>query len=399
MNGVSQQSKLRACFIYYQDFHPMVYREAMALKKVGYGIDIICLRSSRETKNIRYFEGLRIFAIQTRSAAEKRASVYFIHLMLFFFKAFALTTCLEIRYRYRLVHVTSPPDIMIFVALLPKLLGARVILDIHDIGPELFMRKLNIRGDHPVISVLKMLEKLSSRFSDHVLTVTSIWRDKLISRSVAAKKCSVLLNVPDNDLFQPRQRKLGTGPIEYFNLYYHGSIEEHCGVDTILDAIPTIRSVIPNIRVHIYPLKVGRSLDEYVKYSQNKMMDSYVTFHKPVPFYELPDILSDADIGIVPTKSAVFSEELLAMKSLEYISLGIPIIVSKTKAHSIYFDNSMVKFFNPEDSKDMAGAVISLYSNRSAMAEQVRRSRSFLVENDWTKAKKTYLQIATGRDV
>ena len=88
--------------------------------------------------------------------------------------------------RYSLVHVTAPPDIMVFSAIVPKLFGARIILDIHDIGPELFMRKLNVGEDRLVVRLIKLLERLSASFADHVITVTDFWKDKLAARSVDA---------------------------------------------------------------------------------------------------------------------------------------------------------------------------------------------------------------------
>ena len=72
---------------------------------------------------------------------------------------------LALHRRYELVHVTSPPDVIVFAALVPKLLGAKIILDIHDIGPELYMRKLGVSKDKIMICCLRLLEKVSAKFS------------------------------------------------------------------------------------------------------------------------------------------------------------------------------------------------------------------------------------------
>jgi len=201
MKHQTPKKPLRACFLYYQAFHSLAYREAMALKEVGFDVNIVCLRSAREEKTYEDFNGLKIFRIQVRSAAEKNPITYFFRLMLFFVKSVFLVSYLQLKNRYTLIHVTSPPDIMVFAALLPKLLGARIILDIHDIGPELFMRKLNVSEKHPIITLLKYLERLSSAFADHVIVVTDLWRDRVVSRSVRPEKCTVLLNVPDDKIF------------------------------------------------------------------------------------------------------------------------------------------------------------------------------------------------------
>ena len=44
---------------------------------------------------------------------------------------------------YDLIHVHSVPDFEVFAVLIPKLLGAKIILDIHDIVPEFYASKFN----------------------------------------------------------------------------------------------------------------------------------------------------------------------------------------------------------------------------------------------------------------
>ena len=232
---------------------------------------------------------------------------------------------------------------MVFSALIPKLFGARIILDIHDIGPELFMRKMSVGEDRLVIRLIKVMERLSAAFADHVITVTDFWKDKLVSRSVRASKVTLLLNVPDNELFKPagvREEK------NSFNLFYHGSIEEHFGLDTLLLAMPVIKANIPHVLLHLYCGKRGRLFTEYARLAKRLKLDSYVMFYKAVPFYDLPHTLSRADIGVVPTKDAVFSNEAVSMKALEYMSMEIPIVISRTRGPQLLlrrFDGQVLR--------------------------------------------------------
>ena len=46
-----------------------------------------------------------------------------------------------------MIHVHSVPDFLVFAALVPKLLGARIILDIHDILPEFYASKFGASKD------------------------------------------------------------------------------------------------------------------------------------------------------------------------------------------------------------------------------------------------------------
>lgn len=382
----------RACFLYYMIFSnsALLYREAKALAEKGYEIDIVALRRFPKDAVFQQFHGLNIYQIQARPASEQNFKLYFFRLIRFFIKSTFLLSYWGLSRNYDLVHVTSPPDFMVFAAWVPKLFGAKLILDIHDIGPELYMRKLDAGEDRPVIKLLKFIEKISARFADHVITVTEFWRQKLVTRSISEDHCTVLLNVPDTDVFRPlannRQKETRA-----FNLFYHGSMEEHFGVDTLLEAMPLIAERIPQVRLHIYG--GGRLEDDFREYAKKNGLNGHVTFFGRVPFYRLPQILVDADVGIVPTKDSVFSEETVSMKSFEYLFLGIPIIISKTKAHCYYYDNSMVKFFEPGNKRELAEAVIALHQNNGEKEDMMASSRKFIEKYGWEESKKIYYQI------
>lgn len=388
------RSKLfkRACFIYYMQFNnsALLYREAKALQSRGFEVDVIDLRSSRKENIFQTFDGINIYGIQPRPFAEKKMLLYFVRLLLFCVKATFFLAIMSLKRRYNLIHVTAPPDFMVFTALIPKLLGAKIILDIHDISPEFFMEKMHIKEDRMIIKLIKFVEAISTKFADHVITVTDHWRNKLISRSVPQAKCTVLLNVPDDDFFKPIPNN-ETKPLNMFNLFYHGSLEEYFGVDTIIKAMPFIKQNIPNVRLHIYG---GGRLKEYFEaWVDEKGYDSYIKIYNKVPFYMLPQILVNAHLGIVPTKNSNFSDDTISMKSLEYIALGIPVVISATSAHQYYFDNSMVSFFEPENEIELASCVIKLYKNEQERKHLVRRSYAFLRQHGWRQSKNIYFQI------
>ncbi len=388
-----KKSKKRACMLYYMKFKgsAILYREAKALRDKGFEVDIICLRESKDEKVIQSYDGLNLFFIQSRPTSEQKAALYFLRLIFFCIKSFFVISYLGLKKRYDIVHVTAPPDIIVFSTLIPKLLGAGIILDIHDIGPELYMRKLNVSEDKPVIRLLKYFERVSARFADHVITVTDIWRDKLLKRVNQGIKCTTILNVPDENMFKPSSARKPR-PENGCNLFYHGSFEEHFGVDILLKAMPIVKKQIPQVKLDLYG--GGRLYETMMNLSKELDLDDCVHFNGAVPFFELPEILKKADIGIVPTKASVFSDEALSMKSLEYMTLGIPIVISKTTAHSYYYNDSMVVFFTPEDENDLAKAIISLYQKSEAERDGlIDGAMKFLDEQNWSHARESYYKI------
>lgn len=391
ISGNSFEKKKNACFIYYQYFSSLEHREANALKELGYHVDIICLRGAPSEPIITDIDGHTVYQIQSRPTAEKSTVTYFFNLGLFFVKSFFLVTWLHLLRRYRLVEAVSPPDVIVFAASVPRLFGAKLILIIHDIGPELFMRKLGLSDNHGIVRITKFLEKLSCKFAHHVITVTEPWKDRLVGRSLCASKCTVLLNVPDERIFKFNADRFEQKNNSPFNLFYHGSLEEHFGVDTMLEAMPEIRKKAPTVMLNIYGGKKGRMSDIFLNMVKDLDIDDCVAFNDTVPFFSLPDILSKADLGIVPTKGGIFSDEAVSMKSLEYLYLGIPIVISGTKAHRHYYDDSFVTFFDPSNVSDLAEKVAGLCNDLPRRKMQVRNSKSFIEKNKWEETKNIYL--------
>ena len=116
-----------------------------------------------------------------------------------------------------------------FAALVPKLLGAKVILDIHDLMPEFFAGRFDKPMDSSLVRLVRLQEKLSCQFADHVITVTEFWRQSLIKKGIPEHKVSVVMNLADSRIFKPSSStdsaKLAS---DKFRIIYHGTIPYRC---------------------------------------------------------------------------------------------------------------------------------------------------------------------------
>src|SRR5205085_9624937 len=87
-----------------------------------------------------------------------------------------LLAALHLRRRYDLVQVNTVPDTLVFSALVPRLLGARVLLDLHECMPELFATKFKVELNHPAVRLVARLEQASIRFSNFAITCNDCTR-------------------------------------------------------------------------------------------------------------------------------------------------------------------------------------------------------------------------------
>ena len=67
----------------------------------------------------------------------------------FFLVTAILLSVLHLLRRYRLVQVNSIPDVLVLAAAVPRLLGARILLDLQECMPEFLATKFGLHGAPP----------------------------------------------------------------------------------------------------------------------------------------------------------------------------------------------------------------------------------------------------------
>jgi len=166
--------------------------------------------------------------------------------------AFIHLTKLHRRRRYSIVQVHNLPDFLVFAALIPKLTGARVILDPHDLMPEFYAERSQRSLDSLPVRLICWQERLACRFADHVITVTELWRQALIERGQPADKVTVVMNVADDRIFHRDVTIDAARDDGRFRLIYHGVMDQRHGLDLALRAINLIRHTAPDIHLTLH---------------------------------------------------------------------------------------------------------------------------------------------------
>jgi len=126
-----------------------VRRYAETLAARGDVVEVIALRRPHQSSE-DLVRGVRVFRIQRRERNERGRLSYISRLLLFFFRSAIFLSWRHLRNPYQLIHVHSVPDFEVFAALLPKLTGCKVILDIHDIVPEFYASKFQV-SEHSLL--------------------------------------------------------------------------------------------------------------------------------------------------------------------------------------------------------------------------------------------------------
>ena len=146
-------TKVAAVVFSYYRWDARVRREAESLVEAGMSVDVICLQKEGESKE----ETINGVSVRRLPLGRKRAGQFRYIFEYFAFTLLALMR-LSVRHvsrRYDVVHVHNMPDFLVFTALLPRLTGSKIVLDLHDPTPEVYMAKYSMGPEHPVVKVLR----------------------------------------------------------------------------------------------------------------------------------------------------------------------------------------------------------------------------------------------------
>ena len=374
-------------YAYYPLAETRVQREAEALVEAGYDVDVICLRDAADLPRERY-RGVEVRRLPM--SIDKRSLVHqLLSYVVFTLRAGALITRLHRRRPYSSIQAHNLPDFLVFCALIPKLRGTPVIVDLHDLMPEFFAGRFGGRGRW-VLQLVRFQERLSCWFADRVITVSDGWRRTLISRGVPAEKIAVVMNVADDRIFTPQPlREPNDGELR---LLYHGTVTRRYGLDLAIRAVAQLKGELPGLRLTIRGM--GDDMAALVELRRELCVESSVELIDGfVPGVELPEILAEADVGVVPYRDDVFTDGLVPTKLMEYAAVGLPCIAAGTTTIREYFTDTMVEFFTPGDADDLARCIRELALDPERRVELARRSRAFTERYHWTRLGAAYVEL------
>jgi glycosyltransferase involved in cell wall biosynthesis len=384
-----RQAGKRICMLVYAFYEHdnRVMRYARTLVERGDEVDVVALGADAEQEIFEKIDGVNVHRIQRRQRNEKNKFSYLLRLIRFCSKSSFVLGRRHLKSAYDLVHVHNVPDFLVFSAWLPRLGGAKIILDIHDILPEFFANKFRKSKGSIYVRMLKWVEFISARFADHVIISNHLWFDKITARSLPQGKCSVFINYVDSDIFGcKRTRNNGK-----FIMLYHGGLQRHQGLDIAIRAFARIAPQAPKAEFHIYG--GGNMKPELQTLVKELGLSDRVIFFESVTLRQIAGIVANADLGIVAKRADSFGNEAYSTKIMEFMASRVPVIVSKTKIDSFYFNDSIVRFFESGNENDLAAAMLDLMRNPELRRTMVHNSSEYVARNNWNLKKHEYLNL------
>jgi glycosyltransferase involved in cell wall biosynthesis len=376
-------------------FDPRPRRAAEALINAGVQTDIFCLRQDEKEPVREIVHGANVHRLQMKQRRGGKISY------VWQYAAFTLATTLllavrSFRRRYDLVHVHNMPDLLVVSGLIPKLLRARVVLDLHDPMPELMMTIFGLGKDSLGVRLLERVEQVSIFLADRVLTVNRACKKIFGARSCPLPKIEVIMNSPDETIFGFKERLPWTDqtrdPAKPFVIMCHGSIVERHGHDVAIEAVRKLAQSIPNLELRIYGHRTP-FLDRVMDLAAEAALNGRVRYLGGVNLEAIVEAIDQADLGIIPNRRSIFTELNTPTRIFEYLARGIAVIAPRAPGIQDYFQEDEILFFELGNADDLAAKIAYAYTNRHEVDQITRRGQAIYRNHQWREERSRFLHV------
>jgi glycosyltransferase involved in cell wall biosynthesis len=379
---------------YYPVGEPRAEREALAAVEAGYDVDVICLRRSGEPE-VERAEGItsiRLPVQHVRSSSARRSITEY--------TAFALRATVAVLKLHRrkgidVVYVHGPPDFLIAAAIIPRLLGSRVVLDIHDLSPDMFHARFGRRRFAGVVERgLRLVERAACAVAHRVVTVHDPYRRELVAHGVSPDKIAVVMNSPDLEAVKRARAAAAPSETHEFTVSYHGTINAWYGVDLIVEAVAQLEERVPEIRASV--LGQGDALSAAELQAKRLGVDERFNFQETfVSHEEALRRVANASCGVIPNRNSQLNRFALSSKLLDYVLLEVPVVVARLETLASHFSENEATFFEPDDPGSLAEAIAWVAEHPDEAREKAERARLRAEDYAWPVSRRRFLETLT----
>jgi glycosyltransferase involved in cell wall biosynthesis len=294
-----------------------VRNEAESLAAAGHDVTVLAPRAAGEASHER-INGVAVRRYRLRWAGASAWS-YALEYGLAHAQL-ALRALLALGRGARVLHLHGPPDTLIFAAFPALLLRRRVVFDLHDSAPELFLAKFG--RPRALASLLARTQRHALRRATHVIVTNESQRELVRQRAARSHEdVSVVRNGPRAREFRapPEGRP---GELHAPRLIYVGALDVQDGVLEL----PLLLSAPALSDATLTVVGDGPVADELRRRCAGAGIDGRVKFSGHVPHEHVPALIAGADIGVDPAAGSELNHGSTMIKVIEYMGAGRPLV-------------------------------------------------------------------------
>lgn len=370
---------------YYQD--PRIQRQLKALTAAGYHVDFICPHDA----HVIYpdIENLNFIKINVQKKRSTKLRYMFEYGAFFFLTALKCAFC-DFRKKYGLIQVFVMPELLVFSVIIPRIFGAKILMDWEDPSFEVYLSKFQHKQG--ILSfLLKVIEHYSINMVHEIITPNEGFRRTFVSRGCPADKITIIANSPESDIFDPDKTSPPPKKNGLYTILYSGTITKRHGLDIAFRSLSLLNDRAKNYRMIV--VGDGEFWNEACQVAKDLSVLDAVDYRGRVPLETIPRLILECDVGLISNRDEPFTRINFPTRILEHAVMGVPIVVPKLPGILNDVDENAVCLYEPENPQDMARAILELSQNPLRQQQLVANARKIYQRITWDQMKKRYLQI------
>jgi len=358
------------------------HKEARALARAGHEVVVVGFHPADELR-----DSVRIIALTKRTNRIARMLLSPVEV---FVRALGV--------RAQVYHFHDPE--LIPVALLLRLLGKRVIYDIHEYTAEDIATKhwIPTYARRPVSRLVGWIERRAVQQMDGVVVVNDHMADG-IRHLVKRPDClASVYNYPD---YTPGAETVPAMAEREPVAVYVGVLTRERGWETLLDSGKRLNESFPEARVRVIGRLQSAGIAEPYR-AIEQWADYGVEYEGQIAHQDVFARLQRARVGVIPWLPSINHEQGTPVKLFEYMMAGLPVVASDLRfIRQIVVDTQCGILVPPGDPVALSAAIEELLRDPLRAQQMGERGRRAVFERySWaTQAErllKLYASVAAG---
>lgn len=352
---------------------PRVRKETKALMAAGFRVSVICPRQGKERWH-EVSEGVSIYRFSAWPGSGGAVG-YLAEYGSAMLAIVALTIIVFIREGFDIIHAANPPDLIVPISSVYRLIGKLVIYDQHDLSLELYEAKFG-KANWFLRWWLLLFEKRSYQLANHTIVTNESYKELAMKRGqLHESKITVVRNGPDTrdghilDA-DPELRSRSSNIIAFA-----GVTGSQDGLDQLCRALHHLRYELGRDDFYCVVLGDGDALEDSKVLARKLDIDDRVWFAGWVTEADrYARCISTADICVSPSPGDPYNDRSTFIKIMEYMAAGKP-IVSYDLLETRRSAEGAALYARPNDARDFGEKIANLMADpilRQSMGEAGR---------------------------
>jgi glycosyltransferase involved in cell wall biosynthesis len=280
--------------------------------------------------------------------------------------------------------VESPPLFLGYSAIaLSKKLNAKLIFNVSDLWPE-SAEKMGVVTNKTLLSFAYNLEKRCYKNAFLITGQTNGIVTDILTR-FPSENVSWLPNGVDLEYYNKENiefagfRKKNNFSNEDLLFFYGGIVGHAQGLKIILEAAKKVES-FPNAQ---FIIQGAGPEKEMLMLLKTQLHLKNVHFLEPVSKLEMPGILKEIDIALVPLRKLDIFQGAIPSKVFEALSMEVPLLLGVDGEARVHFIDKADAglFFEPENCDDLVEKIKYFLENRNEISRMGANGRVYVQEH------------------